>query len=101
MMMRGVEKQHSGAVTSAMLGAFRDARDAGGVPVAGGYTGCDGSGTLPMEGSGCGSGCVTDDFQFGGSIHPGKELIDSQHGLLDDRPPNRRPRIQGDAMAQR
>ena len=23
MMMRGVEKQHSGAVTSAMLGAFR------------------------------------------------------------------------------
>jgi GTP cyclohydrolase I len=24
MMMRGVEKQHSGAVTSAMLGAFRD-----------------------------------------------------------------------------
>jgi GTP cyclohydrolase I len=26
MMMRGVEKQHSGAVTSAMLGAFRDER---------------------------------------------------------------------------
>jgi GTP cyclohydrolase I len=24
MMMRGVQKQHSGAVTSAMLGAFRD-----------------------------------------------------------------------------
>src|SRR5437667_423848 len=24
LMMRGVEKQHSGAVTSAMLGAFRD-----------------------------------------------------------------------------
>jgi GTP cyclohydrolase I len=24
MMMRGVEKQHSGAITSAMLGAFRD-----------------------------------------------------------------------------
>jgi GTP cyclohydrolase I len=24
MMMRGVEKQHSGAMTSAMLGAFRD-----------------------------------------------------------------------------
>ena len=27
MMMRGVEKQHSGAVTSAMLGAFRDNRE--------------------------------------------------------------------------
>ena len=27
MMMRGVEKQHSGAVTSAMLGAFRDRRE--------------------------------------------------------------------------
>ncbi len=27
MMMRGVEKQHSGAVTSAMLGAFRDRKD--------------------------------------------------------------------------
>jgi len=26
MMMRGVEKQHSGAVTSAMLGAFREER---------------------------------------------------------------------------
>jgi GTP cyclohydrolase I len=24
MMMRGVEKQHSGAITSAMLGAFRN-----------------------------------------------------------------------------
>ena len=27
MMMRGVEKQHSGTITSAMLGAFRDARE--------------------------------------------------------------------------
>jgi GTP cyclohydrolase I len=27
MMMRGVEKQHSGAMTSAMLGAFRDNRE--------------------------------------------------------------------------
>jgi GTP cyclohydrolase I len=27
MMMRGVEKQHSGAMTSAMLGAFRDRKD--------------------------------------------------------------------------
>ena len=27
MMMRGVEKQHSGAMTSAMLGAFRDCRE--------------------------------------------------------------------------
>jgi GTP cyclohydrolase IA len=27
MMMRGVEKQHSGAVTSAMLGAFRDLKE--------------------------------------------------------------------------
>ena len=27
MMMRGVEKQHSGAVTSAMLGAFRDQKE--------------------------------------------------------------------------
>jgi GTP cyclohydrolase I len=27
MMMRGVEKQHSGAVTSAMLGAFRDGKE--------------------------------------------------------------------------
>jgi len=27
MMMRGVEKQHSGTVTSAMLGAFRDRKD--------------------------------------------------------------------------
>ena len=27
MMMRGVEKQHSGAITSAMLGAFRDGKD--------------------------------------------------------------------------
>lgn len=27
MMMRGVEKQHSGTVTSAMLGAFRDAKE--------------------------------------------------------------------------
>jgi GTP cyclohydrolase I len=27
MMMRGVEKQHSGAVTSAMLGAFRNRKD--------------------------------------------------------------------------
>ena len=27
MMMRGVEKQHSGAVTSAMLGAFRDCKE--------------------------------------------------------------------------
>jgi GTP cyclohydrolase I len=27
MMMRGVEKQHSGAVTSAMLGAFRDRKE--------------------------------------------------------------------------
>ena len=27
MMMRGVEKQHSGAVTSAMLGGFRDRKD--------------------------------------------------------------------------
>lgn len=27
MMMRGVEKQHSGAVTSAMLGAFRDSQE--------------------------------------------------------------------------
>src|SRR5687767_9373420 len=27
MMMRGVEKQHSGAVTSAMLGVFRDRKD--------------------------------------------------------------------------
>jgi GTP cyclohydrolase I len=27
MMMRGVEKQHSGAMTSAMLGAFRDCEE--------------------------------------------------------------------------
>ena len=27
MMMRGVEKQHSGAMTSAMLGAFRDCKE--------------------------------------------------------------------------
>ena len=27
MMMRGIEKQHSGAITSAMLGAFRDNRE--------------------------------------------------------------------------
>jgi len=27
MMMRGVEKQHSGAVTSAMLGAFRNKKE--------------------------------------------------------------------------
>ena len=27
MMMRGVEKQHSGAITSAMLGAFRDQKE--------------------------------------------------------------------------
>jgi GTP cyclohydrolase I len=27
MMMRGVEKQHSGAVTSAMLGAFRSHKE--------------------------------------------------------------------------
>ncbi len=27
MMMRGVEKQHSGTVTSAMLGAFRDRKE--------------------------------------------------------------------------
>jgi GTP cyclohydrolase I len=27
MMMRGVEKQHSGAMTSAMLGAFRDQKE--------------------------------------------------------------------------
>ena len=27
MMMRGVEKQHSGAVTSAMLGAFRERKE--------------------------------------------------------------------------
>jgi len=27
MMMRGVEKQHSGAVTSAMLGAFRSEKE--------------------------------------------------------------------------
>jgi GTP cyclohydrolase I len=27
MMMRGVEKQHSGAITSAMLGVFRDSRE--------------------------------------------------------------------------
>ena len=27
MMMRGVEKQHSGAITSAMLGAFRDCKE--------------------------------------------------------------------------
>jgi GTP cyclohydrolase I len=27
MMMRGVEKQHSGAVTSAMLGAFRNQKE--------------------------------------------------------------------------
>jgi GTP cyclohydrolase I len=27
MMMRGVEKQHSGAVTSAMLGAFREGKE--------------------------------------------------------------------------
>jgi GTP cyclohydrolase I len=27
MMMRGVEKQHSGTVTSAMLGAFRDNKE--------------------------------------------------------------------------
>jgi GTP cyclohydrolase I len=27
MMMRGVEKQHSGTVTSSMLGAFRDRKD--------------------------------------------------------------------------
>jgi GTP cyclohydrolase I len=27
MMMRGVEKQHSGTVTSAMLGGFRDRKE--------------------------------------------------------------------------
>jgi GTP cyclohydrolase I len=27
MMMRGVEKQHSGAITSAMLGAFRERKE--------------------------------------------------------------------------
>jgi GTP cyclohydrolase I len=27
MMMRGVEKQHSGTVTSSMLGAFRDRKE--------------------------------------------------------------------------
>ena len=27
MMMRGVEKQHSGAITSAMLGAFRSNKE--------------------------------------------------------------------------
>jgi GTP cyclohydrolase I len=27
MMMRGVEKQHSSAITSAMLGAFRDEQE--------------------------------------------------------------------------
>jgi GTP cyclohydrolase IA len=27
MMMRGVEKQHSGAMTSAMLGAFRESKE--------------------------------------------------------------------------
>jgi GTP cyclohydrolase I len=27
MMMRGVEKQHSGAVTSTMLGAFRNQKE--------------------------------------------------------------------------
>jgi GTP cyclohydrolase I len=27
MMMRGVEKQHSGAMTSAMLGAFRENKE--------------------------------------------------------------------------
>jgi GTP cyclohydrolase I len=27
MMMRGVEKQHSGTITSAMLGAFRQRKD--------------------------------------------------------------------------
>jgi GTP cyclohydrolase I len=27
MMMRGVEKQHSGAITSAMLGAFRENKE--------------------------------------------------------------------------
>jgi GTP cyclohydrolase I len=27
MMMRGVEKQHSGTVTSAMLGAFRTSKE--------------------------------------------------------------------------
>jgi GTP cyclohydrolase I len=27
MMMRGVEKQHSGTVTSSMLGAFRERKD--------------------------------------------------------------------------
>jgi GTP cyclohydrolase I len=27
MMMRGVEKQHSGTVTSAMLGGFRDRQE--------------------------------------------------------------------------
>ena len=37
MMMRGVEKQHSGTVTSAMLGAFRDEQShARRVPGAGG-----------------------------------------------------------------
>ena len=36
MMMRGVEKQHSGTVTSAMLGAFRDQQgDARRISVAG------------------------------------------------------------------
>ena len=35
MMMRGVEKQHSSTVTSAMLGAFRAPADAGRVPLAG------------------------------------------------------------------
>jgi GTP cyclohydrolase I len=27
MMMRGVEKQHSGTITSAMLGAFRESKE--------------------------------------------------------------------------
>ena len=35
MMMRGVEKQHSGTVTSAMLGAFRKNSHARRVPLAG------------------------------------------------------------------
>ena len=34
MMMRGVEKQNSSTVTSAMLGVFQEAEDAGGVSVA-------------------------------------------------------------------
>ena len=39
MMMRGIEKQHSSTVTSAMVGCFRQKETRGGVPDAGAAAG--------------------------------------------------------------